>query len=55
MSKSEVLLDTVRVSKSSSLRISIPRRVASKLKVDPESIIGFYLDADGDIIIRRLS
>lgn len=48
------LIDTARVSKSGSMRISVPARVSSLIEVGPGDIIGFYADEDGEIIIRRL-
>ncbi len=48
------LLDTVRVSKSSSLRISLPKRVATKIRVGSEDIIGFYLNKEGEVVIRKM-
>ncbi len=55
MANELTLIDTTRVSRSSSLRMSLPKRVADKLEIGPDDIIGFYLDGDGSVLIRRLS
>ncbi len=49
------LLETTRVSRSRSLRMSLPKRIAQKLLVGPDDIVGFYSDENGNIIIRKLS
>lgn len=48
------LIDTARVSNSKSLRMSMPRRIAEKLGAGAKDIIGFYVTANGDIVIRKL-
>ncbi len=55
MVKDLKLIDTSRVSRTSSLRMSLPKRVADKLSILPDDIVGFYTDGDGTIVIRRLS
>lgn len=55
MEENLTLIETTRVSNSKSLRISLPKRISQKLLVDPDDIIGFYLNDDGDIIIKKLS
>ncbi len=54
MVREEVLLDTTRVSNSRSLRISVPKRVAERIKVTSNDIIGFYWNSDGEVIIKKL-
>lgn len=49
------LIETTRVSRSSSLRMSLPRRVADRLEIGPDDIVGFYQDGDGHIVLKRLS
>lgn len=48
------LIETTRVSNSRSLRMSLPKRIAEKLLVGPDDIIGFYSNDNGEIIIRKL-
>lgn len=48
------LLDVTHVSrKASSLRISIPKKVAERLGLEPENVLGFYL-SDGKIVIEKI-
>lgn len=54
MTPETTLLETTRLSKSKSLRMSLPKRIASKLEVGPEDIIGFYVNEDGTVIIKKL-
>lgn len=54
MTPETTLLETARLSKSKSLRMSLPKRIASKMDVGPEDIIGFYSNSDGEIIIKKL-
>ncbi len=54
MENDGILLETTRVSRSRSFRISLPRRVAEKMDVGPDDIIGFYSNNNGDIVIRKL-
>lgn len=55
MDNSNTLVETTRVSRSRSLRMSLPRRIAQKLGIEPDDIVGFYSDEKGEIIIRKLS
>lgn len=48
------LVETTRVSRSRSLRMSLPKRVAERLSIGPDDIVGFYSDVNGDIRIRKL-
>lgn len=54
MEENNTLLETTRVSRSKSFRISLPRRVADRMEVGPDDIIGFYSNSSGEIIIRKL-
>lgn len=48
------LLEVSHVSKrSSSLRISIPKKVAEAMELKDGDIIGFY-ECNGEIVLRRL-
>ena len=50
----ENLLDVAHVSKrGSSLRITIPKSVASDLNLTPKDIIGFY-ECENGILIRKI-
>ncbi|GGM76089.1 hypothetical protein GCM10007108_12570 [Thermogymnomonas acidicola] len=43
------MVDVAHVSKrGSSLRITLPRKVAERLKIEPGDILGFY--TDGEVI-----
>jgi len=43
----KTLIDVSHVSKrGSSLRMTLPRRVAEQLQIEPEDIVGFYLDGE---------
>lgn len=55
MTEDTVLVETTRVSKSRSLRMSLPRRIAEKLAIGPDDIIGFYTNISGEIVIRKLN
>ncbi len=54
MEKVQELIDTTRVSRSRSYRISLPRRVAERLGASRDDILGFYCNESGDIVIRKL-
>lgn len=54
MENNGTLLETTRVSRSRSFRISLPKRVAEKMDVSQDDIIGFYSSNNGDIVIRKL-
>lgn len=48
------LLDVAHVSKrGSSLRITIPRPIATELDLKPTDIVGFYL-VEGMIVLRKV-
>lgn len=48
------LIDVSHVSKrGSSLRITLPKKVVEKLKVEPENIVAYY-DEDDRIVIKKL-
>lgn len=48
------LIDVSHVSKrGSSLRITIPKRIAMELNLEGEDLVGFYLEGDV-IVISRL-
>lgn len=55
MNAETTLVETTRVSKSKSLRMSLPKRIAERLGVGPEDIVGFYSTEDGMVCIRKLS
>lgn len=43
--QNRTLIDVSHVSKrGSSLRITLPKKVAEKLGIDPEDILGYYFD-----------
>lgn len=54
MENNGTLLETTRVSRSRSFRISLPKRVAERMKVTQDDIIGFYSNENGEIVIRKL-
>jgi len=54
MENASTLLETTRVSRSRSFRISLPKRVADRMDVGPDDIIGFYSNESGEIVIRKL-
>ena len=54
MENEHVLLDTTRISKSKSLRMSLPKRVAARLCVGQEDILGFYVNDSNEIVIKKL-
>ena len=54
MENEHVLLDTTRISKSKSLRMSLPKRVAARLGVGQEDILGFFVNGSNEIVIRKL-
>lgn len=35
--------------------MALPKRIAEKLNVGPDDIVGFYSDDGGNIIIRKMS
>lgn len=48
------LIDVSHISRrGSSLRITVPKKVAEEMKVGPESIIGFYKQ-DGRLYIKAI-
>lgn len=48
------LIDISHVSKrGSSLRITVPKRVQSKLGIKEEDILGYYED-DGKVILKKM-
>jgi len=55
MTENATLVETTRVSNSSSLRMSLPRRIADRIEAGEGDIIGFYQSESGDILIRKLS
>lgn len=50
----EELIDTTRVSRSKSFRISLPKRVAERMEANQDDIIGFYSNGNGEVVIRKL-
>ncbi len=54
MENEHVLLDTTRISKSKSLRMSLPKRVAARLHVGQEDILGFYVNGSDEIVIKKM-
>lgn len=54
MEKVEELIDTTRVSRSRSFRISLPKRVAERLNAAQDDIIGFYSNDSGEIVLKKL-
>ena len=54
MENEQVLLDTTRISKSKSLRMSLPKRVAARLHVGQEDILGFYVNGSDEIVIKKM-
>lgn len=55
MVKELTLVETTRVSNSKSLRMSLPKRIAERLNIGPDDIVGFYSDESGDVVIKKLN
>ncbi len=48
------LLEIVKISKrGTSLRITLPKKVAEKLSIGSEEFLGFY-SVNGEIVVRRI-
>ena len=48
------LLEIVKISKrGTSLRITLPKKVAEKLSIGSEGFLGFY-SVNGEIVVRRI-
>lgn len=49
------LVDTTHVSKrGTSLRVSVPQKVAELLGISFDEVVGFYVDEDGRIVLKRM-
>lgn len=49
--KKRILLDVSHVSKrGSSLRITLPKKISEKLGIEPEDILGYYVDGDSVVL-----
>lgn len=53
MSEERTLIDVSHSSKrGSSLRITVPKKVVERLGLEPEHVVGFYLDGDKVVVDR---
>lgn len=50
----KLLAVTKTSSRGSSLRITLPKEIAERLKVSESEHIGFY-EIDGEVVIRKIS
>ena len=54
MTDERTLIDVSHTSKrGSSLRITVPKKVVQKLGLEPEHVVGFYLDGE-KIVVERI-
>lgn len=54
MNNKEKLIDVAKTSKkSTSLRITLPKKVAEKLSIGEEEFVGFY-EENGKIVIKKV-
>ena len=54
MTEERTLIDVSHTSKrGSSLRITVPKKVVQKLGLEPEHVVGFYLDCE-KIVVERI-
>lgn len=54
MTEERTLIDVSHTSKrGSSLRITVPKKVVQKLGLEPEHVVGFYLDGE-KVVVERI-